>query len=257
MPTLSKRDRVARLSNRSGLTALLETLPARDCLLVLNYHRIGDPRRTKLDPGVFSATADGFAEQIRRIRRRHAIVTLDEAIAFVPGRDSGRGTRVLLIFDDGYLDNYETAFPILKADGATATFFLISGFVGSAKLQWWDEIAWSLGQAKRRRFELGGSEIDLERDSVEGSRSRVLALYRAAKPEESDRLLADLREAAGAPPPPTERRFLDWDEAREMAAGGMDIGSHTVSHPILSNLPAEQQLRELAGRLPGPVRAIA
>jgi peptidoglycan/xylan/chitin deacetylase (PgdA/CDA1 family) len=42
------------------------------------------------------------------------------------------------------------------------------------------------------------------------------------------------------------RRFLDWDEAKEMRAAGMDIGAHSHTHPVLSRLPAEGQYRELA-----------
>ena len=247
MAAPSKRDRVARLSNRLGLTALLEALPTRDCLLVLNYHRIGDPEQTDLDPGVFAATADGFREQVRRIRRRLPIVGVEEAVAFVQGRDTGRGTRVLLTFDDGYLDNFEIAFPVLKAEGATAVFFLVTESVGSSNVQWWDQIAWLLGQARRRRFRLEtvAVEIDLDRDGLPASRERMLALYKAAGAAKAAQLLAELRDAADAPPLHTQRFFLDWDEAREMVRAGMDIGSHTCSHPVLANLPPDEQLREL------------
>jgi peptidoglycan/xylan/chitin deacetylase (PgdA/CDA1 family) len=80
--------------------------------------------------------------------------------------------------------------------------------------------------------------------------------------------VAEIRTACGAPPLAEARRsgrlFMSWDDVRVMAAGGHDIGSHTVSHQLLSHLSAEDQARELSeskhriedetGR---PVRAVA
>jgi peptidoglycan/xylan/chitin deacetylase (PgdA/CDA1 family) len=50
----------------------------------------------------------------------------------------------------------------------------------------------------------------------------------------------------GDPVPETERRFLNWEEAREMIEGGMAFGSHTHSHHVLSQLDANEQLQELS-----------
>ena len=137
-------------------------------------------------------------------------------------------------------------FPILEQEGATAAFYLISDFVGSNRIQWWDQIAFSLGTAQRRLFSLAGTEIDLDRDGLERSKQRILALYRAARPSQHSSLLTELREACGAPPPPSRRMFFNWDEARTMLGAGMEIGSHTVSHPELSYLEEEAQMRELS-----------
>ncbi len=63
----------------SGASSLLARLPPGDSLLVLNYHRIGDPDDDPFDPGVFSATADEFHEQISYLKRRLSVVTLEEA----------------------------------------------------------------------------------------------------------------------------------------------------------------------------------
>jgi len=59
--------------------------------------------------------------------------------------------------------------------------------------------------------------------------------------------MRELAEAVqGDPIPQVERRFLNWDEAREMVRGGMAIGSHTHSHVVLSQLEPHQQLEELS-----------
>src|SRR5690242_16808607 len=97
----------------SGILRCLRLAPAKSTLLVLNYHRIGDARKDLFDPGVFSATSEEFDEQVSFLKRRTSIVGLEEAEEFVAGhlRDTRPQCRVLITFDDGYLDNYQLAFP--------------------------------------------------------------------------------------------------------------------------------------------------
>ena len=78
-----KREWLARGLLWSGTTALLSQLPDRDSLLVLNYHRIGDPDEDLFDPGVFSASGEDFDEQITHLKRSASLVTLEEALEFV------------------------------------------------------------------------------------------------------------------------------------------------------------------------------
>src|ERR1017187_5683180 len=80
-----KRELLARGLFWSGVTSLLGQLPPRDSLLVLNYHRIGNPDEDPFDPGVFSATGESFNEQIAYLKRHVSMVTLQEAQAFVDG----------------------------------------------------------------------------------------------------------------------------------------------------------------------------
>src|SRR6185437_9715531 len=139
---VSKRDRLAGWLAASGLLRLAEYLPQRECLVVVNYHRVGDREATPYDPGVYSATPELFEEQIRFLRRRLRPVTLEEAAAFLAGRLRLGRAGVLVTFDDGYLDNYTTAFPLLRRHGVPAVFFLPTAFIGTGRLAWWDAIAY-------------------------------------------------------------------------------------------------------------------
>src|SRR5438445_12324087 len=108
-----KRELVARALDWSGTAGILSRYPARDSLLVLNYHRIGNADDDLYDPGVFSATADALNDQVEYLKRRVSLITLEEALAFIGGaKEKTRRCRVLLTFDDGYLDNFQLAFPI-------------------------------------------------------------------------------------------------------------------------------------------------
>ena len=246
-----KRELLSRALFWSGASFLLSHLPARDSLLVLNYHRIGNPENDLFDPGVFSATADQFNDQVTYLRRHVSLVTLDEALAFVEGppRDRTRRCRVLITFDDGYLDNYDIAYPILRSHGVQGVFFLVTSIVGSCHVPWWDYIAYLVKAARKPRFSLhypAGLAVDIGENGLTESLRAILKLYK--KPENSDpeRFIRELQEEAQADSPPeTLRRFLNWDEAREMAAGGMAVGSHTHSHPVLSQLKPDRQFEEL------------
>jgi len=135
---IGKRELLANGLYWSGTALLLGHFPRRNSLLILTYHRIGDSKDDLFDPGVFSVTADQFNEHIAYLKRQSLLVTLEEALAFVDGptRDRKPRCRVLMTFDDGYRDNYELAFPILRSHGAQGVFFLITDMVGTGQVPW-------------------------------------------------------------------------------------------------------------------------
>ena len=248
---LPKRERIALWSSRSGLTWLLEILPQQPRLVVLNYHRIGDPTSTPYDPGTFSATTTDFDEQIGCIRKRHPILPLDEAVAIVEGREALTRTCVLITFDDGYLDNYQEAFPVLRSHGVPAVFFLPTHFIGTSHLQWWDVLAYVVKGSRHRRFSLAYPEsqsFDLDQEGLAAVLRRMLLMAASSATTNADRFLSELEGVCDSSRPPqnTVRCYLSWDEAREMQSAGMWFGSHTHSHEILSKLPVDRQLEELA-----------
>ncbi len=129
-----ERERLARLMLGSGFLSLLSLLPAKDSLLVLTYHRVGDAESDPWDPAIFSATGEEFEEQLAYLKRKQMLVTLEEALAFVDGAEKDRTSRcrVLITFDDGYLDNsYEISdFQSCARMEPQGVFFLCSNLVG-------------------------------------------------------------------------------------------------------------------------------
>jgi hypothetical protein len=122
--------------------------------------------------------------------------------------------------------------------------------VGSCHIPWWDHIAYLMKTAQNRKFSLRYPTelvVDIDGNGLSKSLTAVLRSYK--KPENTDpaRFLQDLAEQTKSKEPPAAlRRFLSWDEAKEMIGGGMAIGSHTHSHHVLSQLEPEQQRQELA-----------
>ena len=215
---------------------------------MLNYHRIGDPKKTPYDGEVFSATGEDLDAQIAFWKRRFQIATLDEALDMVDRPESYRQTAVLFTFDDGYLDNFELAFPILSAHGVQGTFFLPTSFIGTNRVSWWDAIAYIVKNSPRKKFRLPdpAAEFDIEAEGAQPAICRLLDLYRRHGQSDSESFIAQLEEICNSPRPNgSDRCFLNWDEAAQMAQGGMAIGSHTHSHEILARLSEEEQTREL------------
>lgn len=221
----------------------------RRLLMILNYHRIGDSTRTPYDPGVFSATAEEFDAQITYLKRRYHITTLEEVRHIAHGGNVSE-TLVLITFDDGYLDNYTLALPILRKHNVQGTFFLPTSFIGTGKLPWWDIIAFIVKQSQKKVIQLRFPEpatFVLEREGLSQVIKQILQLYKRPSMRESERFISELESSCESSRPQAEsaRCFLNWEEAREMQRAGMAFGSHTHTHEILAKLSPDQQLQEL------------
>jgi len=245
---IDKRNLVAKVFGAAGITRGLESMTGGKTLIVLNYHRIGNALESQYDPGVFSATGEEFDWQISHLKRRFYMTTLDEAVDMACG-DVPVRSSVLITFDDGYLDNYSLAFPILRSHDVQGVFFLPTSFVGINHIPWWDVIAYIIKNSRKDIVRLQYPEcieFDLKREGVSMVIMRTLQLYKKPAMKLHNRFICGLEEACetSAPSPNAERCFMNWVEAREMQEGGMAFGSHTHTHQILSKLSVEQQREE-------------
>ncbi len=236
---------------KATIRRLAGRLFRRGGVVCLNYHRIGDGRATPFDRGLWSATADGFDRQLGWLRAHVDVVSPGDLPEALRAR---RGRHVILTFDDGYLDNFTEAYPILRAHRLAASFFVTTGFLDDGRrLPPWDEIAWMVRTGAASPVALAGlvpgvlpyDEPDRER-AIRSLRAR----YRELSGEGAERFLACLGQATGTGryvPPAGDRLWMTWDMVREMRRGGMTIGGHTVNHPMLSRLSRQEQWEEIGG----------
>jgi peptidoglycan/xylan/chitin deacetylase (PgdA/CDA1 family) len=247
---LAKRELAAQMSAAAGFTRVLELAPKRRVLMILNYHRVGNAQETPFDSGTFSCTAEQLDSQIEYLKRHFQIATLEETLEMVSGRVGLSEPAVLITFDDGYIDHYQLVFPVLRRHGVQAVFFLPTAFVGTARLPWWDVIAYIVKHSRQARICLDYPEprsFDLVEGGVDRCLIHVLRVYKQPSMQDSNRFLGELEEACECPRPAgdVERCFLSWDEARQMQQDGMAFGSHTHTHEILSKLPSKRQREEV------------
>jgi peptidoglycan/xylan/chitin deacetylase (PgdA/CDA1 family) len=244
---VSKRKLLAKAMHGTGFTRVLEMYRARPGILLINHHRIGDPNRSRFDRGVFSATAEQLDEQLKYLKKWFPILGAEELDNLVYGGKPIKRLHVGITFDDGYRDNYTSAFPVLRSHGCCGMFFLVPTYVGTNAIPWWDEVAYLVRNSRKESITLEvpvPKTIALQQDR-ENAIHQVLQHYKRPDNKDHQTFLMQLRGATGCELPVVERRFLTWDEAREMQGQGMAFGSHTWSHRILSHLQPDDQRREL------------
>lgn len=245
---MSKRELAARLFNLTALGALLQRTRLGEGLLVVNYHRIGDPEKSRFDPALFSATAEAFDEQIRFFKRSFDVISPDD----LPRIRSARGRYLQITFDDGYVDNHALALPILERHGVSATFFVATGYMDAPHVPWWDELAWMLSGSRKAsipRADWLPEPILLDSFAARKRGLRRLnALYTQTALPDRGALLDRVAEATGAgrcAPEAARDLWMTWDMVRDLHRRGMHIGGHTVHHVELSRFKREEQAEEI------------
>jgi CelD/BcsL family acetyltransferase involved in cellulose biosynthesis/peptidoglycan/xylan/chitin deacetylase (PgdA/CDA1 family) len=211
------------------------------------YHRVNDD----FDSFLPSVPVAAFRKQMEFLKKNFPIVSLDE-IGHGAFPDNGANYCAALTFDDGYRDNFLSAFPVLKDLGLPATVFLTTGYIEAGELPWYDQVCWGFKLTTRERLSLkdvGGPEgrLDLppERLKVMG---QTLAWLRGL--EETDRLRLTPQVFAALHVPAFLRvpsPMLNWDEIRQMSKQNVTFGAHTVSHPALSRVNGERLEAEISG----------
>jgi peptidoglycan/xylan/chitin deacetylase (PgdA/CDA1 family) len=216
------------------------------------YHRV---EKLSVDPWQLAVTPDRFTKQIRRLAEARTIVPLSWLAARIAaGRTPGHTAAVT--FDDGYVDVFLRARPVLEATGCPATVFLATGALGSSAGFWWDTLARIILETPSLpdtlEVSLPGARHRIAVAGADGGRAAALAavhsLLRPAAPDVRHRLLADLAASASTDADARARDLaMTPDQAAELASTGLiEIGAHTVSHPPMTSLHLAEQIREAA-----------
>ena len=168
-----------------------------------------------------------------------------------------------LTFDDGWRDNYEIAFPILRKHGVPATVFLTTDFIGTNRAFWHTELMYLLLHGELVQLRRSRRDFDAYPASLRPHLIRLARLTQAPSVEDADAFIEAVKDTCDENfidelmrdlaavlrrrrPLLTDRKFfLDWDQVREMASAGIEIGSHGCSHRILTRLKADEVEDEL------------
>lgn len=201
-----------------------------------------------------------FESQIRYLSRNANVITMDEFIeGYICSRKLPRNS-VLITFDDGYVDNFQHAFPILKKYKVPATIFLTSDVIGTPKHFWWDVLhamvksTQSLESlmealfASNLRNYFNKEEIRLYRNCKRDWRKKFFAYIarclQRMKQEEIDFVLTCFKNVTRITESTSTRSFLSWEEVSGMANYGISFGSHSSTHPNLTLLSEKELFRE-------------
>lgn len=241
-------ERLAVLLDWRGARFFARRAPGWRGLLVLNYHRVGNHSEQPWDHSLWSASAEALDWQLATLAAEAEVIGPADVQA--AQESNSRARRVLITFDDGYRDNFEIAYPLLRRHGLTATFFLATGFIDEPRIGWWDELAWMVRKAGAKSLPAGdwlAQSVPLQAKEV--AIATLVERYKGLPSEHAGAFLdyvAAGAESGRCDPMEASEMWMTWEMAREMRRGGMSIGGHTVDHPVLARLPPEQQAIEIS-----------
>ena len=232
-------------------------------VIILTYHRVV-PRQELTDQwiqaGMYVDT-HVFEQQMRFLREQFHVVSLQEVLEQWKGGEWDRTKRYCVVtFDDGWLDNYRYAYPILRKFDLPATIFLPTDFVGTNEWFWPEKVAYCVkemtgnggacskkGATLKRVLNIDDRETRLACVSESARRNfadQVIERCKHIGPEMISGLIGALSQELGIVLP-GERCIVNWDEVARMAENRISFGSHSCSHRILTHLSMEDVKSEL------------
>jgi peptidoglycan/xylan/chitin deacetylase (PgdA/CDA1 family) len=178
--------------------------------------------------------------QLRTLSLVFHIVPLGELAK--PRRNGRR--RVALTFDDGLKSNIEVAYPLLRKLGLPATFYVCPGLIESGRWMWNHE-------ARQRLVTLAPQALAEFADTV-GAPAEVesfIAWMKRLKLAARQKVEGEIRAATpGFRPTQAQRDEFDvasWRDLKALDPGVVTVGSHTMSHPVLTSLVPDEMEAEM------------
>ena len=212
-------------------------------LSIFIFHRVL-PKPDPLFPD--EADAAKFDEIIGWIKSWFNVLPLDGAITQL--RNHSLPARAAAItFDDGYADNYTVALPILLKHKLSATFFIATGFLDGGRM-WNDTIIESVRACQNSLLDLQPIDLGVHRVNTDQEKRVAIAAmiakvkYRAIR----ERIEITSRIQSLAKASPSNDLMMTSRQVKEMREAGMQIGAHTVSHPILASIDLAEARYEMS-----------
>lgn len=249
---LVSKSALARLARSSGV-GLVVRRRLRKYLTVLCYHgvvasRYGNPYLYRN-----TVTTEEFECHLQLLARHYHPVSVQEIVRWTEGAADLPERAVLVTFDDGYRNNLTNAAPLLSRYGVPALVNICTSYIGEERMLWTQEIdARLLSWVDAKVPMPAGRPTEVmpqKRPERVALAARVRKLCKNLPDEERRAYMDRLRgDGTGLSTEPERElfSFLNWDEVRQLGRYGVDIGSHTVNHPILTRLPAVELKAELA-----------
>jgi peptidoglycan/xylan/chitin deacetylase (PgdA/CDA1 family) len=218
-------------------------------LSTLIFHRVL-PAPDPLLPGELDQA--GFARLMGWVAGAFNVLPLDEAVARLKS-DRLPARAAAITFDDGYADNFSMALPVLQHFRLPATFFIATGFLDGGRM-WNDTVIESVRSAQATALTLPA--LGVERLPLESVAQRIAAIecllgkVKHLPAAERAEAVARIAQACGGHLPDT--LMMRSEQVRGLHTQGMEIGAHTVTHPILAladDASAEREMADSRDRL--------
>ena len=208
----------------------------RDQLLILMYHRFSASSHGS------RVSADQFRQHLRYLSNHANPVSLRDGLAALATGEPLPPNPVVITIDDGYRDAYDIALPLIREFNFNATLFAVTDFVDGRCWIWTDIMRYLLqqqGKEERRtiptsagEFHVSGDDGYLDADTINGQLKKMPDQLKEKVIQE----IAEELQVQVPARPSTDFEALSWDQVREMDATNIQIESHSVTHPIMTEV---------------------
>ncbi len=228
-------------------TKFYNTIPKNN-VAILMYHRINDCSN---DFWKLNISRESFERQISYISRNYEVLRLDEDWL---EKVNAQKKYLIITFDDGYVDNYRNAMPILEKYMIPATFFVSTNLIGTNYMFWWDELELFLIEDNYSGvFQYSDKEILIKNKEDREKVCKEVRNYLKTKlPNEIEEEMRRIRKNLHKERVSTDKlRCLSLEELRKLSESKYaTIGGHTKSHLSMGeDKPYKLMADEVSGSL--------
>ncbi|KZY42064.1 hypothetical protein A3732_17020, partial [Oleiphilus sp. HI0050] len=244
-----KKQVLANFLASSNFFRLIGILQSRS-LVIFNYHRIyNPPLDTPFDKGVYEHSVEEFEIQLKLISKHFDVISEQDLIDSITSNSFPSKRTALITFDDGYVDNYTIARPLLKQYKLPAIYFIPTLPIENRKLGWWDLSSYLISQSKKSNINIGNQSFPITNAHEKASSIQAaLARFKLTPYEHTKDLIEGLSNSCEVALPSIEEQsaqWMSWEQIKSLPEDNVAIGSHTHSHRVLATLDEQTQFQEL------------
>ncbi len=243
------RDFAAEFLWRAGLTSPLHR--GQKHLSIVTFHRVlTDAQLAQYPIPEIAVTCDEFSWFIKYFQQHFDCGPLLQSLdRFVSGEPVSR-PLMAITFDDGQLDNFNNALPILHENGLTSTFYVTESGTETGCALWHDEAAFAMRGLLRstpRKAKSMLAELGLEKVDIENVPKMCAQKLKSRNADDRCAFIARIQDALGDDGRPNWDGMMDAVKLRQLVTSGHEIGSHTASHAILVQCNPSELKKEVSG----------
>ncbi len=215
---------------------------------ILMYHRFSEATQFA------KVGQQEFEQQLKYLLKHHNIVPLSLLVDSKLSNQVVTKNAVAITVDDGYEDFYRYAFPLLKKYSCSATLFVTTGFVDGLCWLWPDVLDFTLLNCQPGSYEISipgdpkRIQLNVDAQSHDTNWKKLSIICLSLTEENKKHFLHEILRKFNVVLPdqiPEQYKPCSWDQLREMADHGIELGSHTVNHPSMGKVSCDAIAYEL------------
>ena len=239
----------SRLALKS-IRAVSRRLKPERVAYIINFHRFFESNDGILQkgPSVHTRVSD-FDKLLGLLGSRFEFISINTLVEHLENGEPFRHDSVAITMDDGYEDNITLGLPVLKKHSVPATLYIATGFIDSSDLLPMDAIDYALRNTGQTQLDwdfLGAEKISLG-SYAERCRANIAIgkIFKSLQAEALEEKLQELFDRLEVSRVVQDNGMLDWEQVSSLMQAGVEIGSHGVSHRLMTRLPKDVARQEL------------